>query len=471
MGFCLYSPPVVAIGRWVDSVQGDTAVYQDNGNDKLSESGAIHSADTSSAWTLQQCVDRALQANLDISASQLQYEAARVDMMRSKWAYAPTISANAGASLHFGKPVDVGGVSVSNDNLSTNFSIDASLTLFDGLARLRSLQMQRIQLQYQEAYTAQVRDNTLLTVAQAFMQIVYQRELCVVRQQALEMSRERLREYGVLVRAGQRTEGEMREVEALVAQDELALVEAENARNASYSALRMLLLLGDEEPLEISAPVIDSADLPPLPTEGALAIYQRALGTQPSIVAARLATERARRGMQAAYSGYMPRLQLSASYGTGTRHFLERQEGRVEEGFGRQFRDNAGQTVGLTLSIPIFDGFTACSQVAHAKIGHSQALLEEKRAENKLHSDIFSSYAAAVASRRQYEASKLSMEAQQQAFAWAESRMRLGSISSFEYLAAKSRLAQSQTVFLQAKYNYLLKVKVLRHYMGEPFTL
>lgn len=426
---------------------------------------------TAPGWSLAECIRYAQEQNLEATNSRLEEERMQSVITRSWWRYAPEIGAHATAGLSLGRAIDYGSNTVSNDLFSTSFSISGRLTLFDGLTRLRSLQVARLDLQAQRTHTERVCYNTALRVAQSYLQILFQLEMVRVKQHQVQVSQDRLHEFSILVRSGERTEGELREMEAQVAEDEQQMVEARNALDLAVVVLRQQMMLQDDKPFNIVKPNVDSADLPTLPLESPLTIYEMALSTHPSISEMQYHTERARRHVQMAHAGYMPTLSLSASYGSGTRHFLEKNTLRPEDDFSTQFRDNASQNISLSLSIPIFDGLSTCTQVSQARIAYKQAELAEESTRNVLFEEVQRAYTSAVAAYRRYQSASLFLQAQSQAYEWAEVRIRLGAITEFEFQTVKNRYALSESTYLQAKYDYILKVKILRYYMGEPFEM
>lgn len=426
---------------------------------------------TACPWSLAECIAYAQEMSLEMDVSRLAERSVQNQLTQAWWSFSPTIHASAGANISLGRAIDFGSNSVSNDLLSTNFSISASISLFQGLARIRTLQMAQVALKERQVSTDLVRYNTALSVANQFLQIVYQREVVNVQAQQLVMSNTRLQEYELLVRVGQKTEGELREVEAMVARDEQGVVNAENQLYISVVILRQLLMLDDTVRFNLLIPQLDSAHVPMLPSETPMQIYEIARNVHPAMVRAKLGTERTKLAVKQASSGYWPTLSLGAQYGSGTRHFLQKQEFIPEEDFGKQWKDNSSQGFYLNLQVPIFDARRTRSSVVAAKISHEQSILDLKREEVNLFQTVQRAYAASLTAYKHFLASRMSMLAEEQAFSWAESRQRHGDIGYFEYTNAKNKYAQSQIAYLQAKYDYVLKVKILRYYMGEPFEI
>lgn|GEM_PF-487772 len=421
------------------------------------------------AWTLEQCISYAETHSLDIQGQSLQELSSRAQLREAKWAFAPSVSANATHAYDFGRAIDYGSNTVSNDLQSTSFSVGASVTLFDGFANVRSVQLRRLEVEGQLAHRAVILANLSLGVAKAFLQVVYQQELLQTRADQLAINEKQL-ELGVKrAAAGAITQGAVLELQAQVATAQQAQVTAENALAQAKIQLIQALNLQGVSDIQLVRPMLDSASLPQMPVANVDQIYQQALLAYPTIVEAELAERQAAKQVQIAQGRHYPVLSLSASYGSATRYYLNEANHLPADPFMTQVRNNAAKRLQLSLTIPIFDRFSAHTGVTRAKIGQQQAALARKQAENTLYRNVQTAYQDALSGFRQLEAARRNVASLDVAFQWAETKLAVGAISTYDFAQAQSRLSQARVTLLQATIDYLFKVKILEFYQGTPF--
>jgi outer membrane protein len=141
-----------------------------------------------------------------------------------------------------------------------------------------------------------------------------------------------------------------------------------------------------------------------------------------------------------------------------------------ETPFSDQFSNNVNKSIGFTITVPLFNGLQTYTSVKNAKLTALNAKLGQDLAEQNLYKVIAQSYANARAALNKYVASKSSVEASEQSFNFAQQKFNVGAISSFDFSTAKSRLITAQSNLLQAKFDYLFKLKVLDFYQGKPLS-
>ena len=306
-------------------------------------------------------------------------------------------------------------------------------------------------------------------MAKAFLQVVYQQELLQTRADQLAINEKQL-ELGVKrAAAGAITQGAVLELQAQVATAQQAQVTAENALAQAKIQLIQALNLQGVSDIQLVRPMLDSASLPQMPVANVDQIYQQALLAYPTIVEAELAERQAAKQVQIAQGRHYPVLSLAASYGSATRYYLNEANHLPADPFMTQVRNNAAKRIQLSLTIPIFDRFSAHTGVTRAKIGQQQAALARKQAENTLYRNVQTAYQDALSGFRQLEAARRNVASLDVAFQWAETKLAVGAISTYDFAQAQSRLSQARVTLLQATIDYLFKVKILEFYQGTPF--
>lgn len=431
---------------------------------------AMSQTKTQKVWTLEECIEYALEKSLEVQGGRLQERSAELTFEQSKWQYAPSINASAGLGYNFGRAIDYGTNSVSSDLQSTNFSIQASLTLFEGLGHYRTIQANRIARDVERASNESMRQTIELNVVSAYLQILYQNELLESQRQQRELTEQQLSIAREQANVGAIPRGSLLDIEAQLATENQRVVETENAIQLANIQLMQILDLRDEN-FAVVRPTISADNLPQLPQKTLQELYDEARQHYAPIREAELRKNLADKRIQVAYSRYSPRLSVGASYGSGSRHFINSQVSLPEDPFLRQLKDNASQNVNLNLSIPIFNNLSERLGVNQAKIGFMQAQINEQKTENNLFKAIQQAYSDAVAALKRFQASQQSYQSLEEAYRWAAEKYAIGASSAYEYSQAKTKFDQAAVARIQSMYEYVFKTKILNFYRGVKLTL
>ena len=190
-------------------------------------------------------------------------------------------------------------------------------------------------------------------------------------------------------------------------------------------------------------------------------VFVHAVANRPSIEAQQRRVESAEFAVKETKAEYYPQLSLNASWGTGYYHTFNGNN----PAFGNQFVDNGSEVIGLSLNIPIYNRMQVRHAVKRQQIALDEARLTELELKDRLYKDIQSAYYNALAAKDKYEAAQKSREAGVKALELAESKYELGRLSTYEYNEAQTRLYRAEAEETQAKYEYLLRIRILEFYM------
>jgi outer membrane protein len=292
---------------------------------------------------------------------------------------------------------------------------------------------------------------------------MYFREMQSVQKQQLTLSEQLLERTQVLVAEGRKSESELYEVEAQVAQNRQALTEAENSYRLAVVDLCQLInykdvekFVGDISNSQFSTLNSQFSSLLPTPDD----VFSKALANRPSIEAQQRRVESAELAIKETKAEFYPQLNLNASWGTGYYHTFNGNN----PAFGNQFVDNGSEVIGLSLNIPIYNRMQVRHAVKRQQIALDEARLTELELKDRLYKDIQSAYYNALAAKDKYEAAQKSREAGVKALEFAESKYELGRLSTYEYNEAQTRLYRAEAEETQAKYEYLLRIRILEFY-------
>lgn len=419
-------------------------------------------------WTLERCIEHALEHNIQIKQSALQEESARLDKTQSLAQLFPSLNANSSFNVNFGRNIDFVTNTYVNQQINNNsYGASSSVTLFNGFSLLNSFKQSQVDLKSAGYDLDGLSNDISLNIATAFMQIMFNEELLGVAQDQYEVTKEQLERTQKMVDAGSIPAGNAYDVEAQLASNELQIVTAENALNTSVLTLKQMLNLPASEKFRIKRPEMD-LPLEDMSATTAGTIYDQALNNWPKIKARESRLESARKGEKIAFASYTPTLSANAS--VNTRYSSATSFGGTRDSYQDQLKNNIGENIGFSLSIPVFNGLRSRTSVGKARLSRINAELSLQDEKNKLFSSVQQAYNDAQSSKRQFDASTKSVNAMDKAFEYAQQRYAVGMTNTLEFNTASNNLSRAKSELLRSKFDYIFKMKVLDFYQGKAIT-
>lgn len=449
-------------------------------------------------WDLQQCIDYAQKHNISLKQSEINTRINKNNATQSKAAILPTINAGAQHTYNFGRTIDRYTNTFANTQvLSQNFYLSSNVVLWSGLAQYNNIKAnQYFYLSSTENYLQQMND-LALNVATAYLNVIFSDEILQISKKQYEITVEQLERTEKLANAGTLAKSAIYDLKAQLANEEVNVTSADNNYQIAVLTLKQLLNLDTLNNFNIVRPDVDvkSSELASLSVQN---IFESALKNQHSIKGAEYNVMAAEKNLAVAKGRVSPTLSATGSIGTGTSGLDKNIVGtnivgfepvaatldgstvvyqpKVEvvtenKPFADQFKDNANKSFGFTLSVPIFNGLQTYTGVKNAQLNALNAKYSQDLLEQNLYKTIAQAYVNAKAALNKYNASKASVEASEQSFYYAEQKYNVGALSTFDYNTAKTRLQNAQGNLVQAKYDYIFKLKVLDFYQGKPITL
>jgi len=448
-------------------------------------------------WSLEACIQQAVQKNIQVRQNMLNVESAQSRYNQSQFNMLPSVNGFASHGYNWGQRIDPFTNTFATSQVQTNnFSLNAQVTLFNGLQQYNNLRASRLSTMAAREDVEAIKNDISMMVASTYLTVLFNRELLTNAQNQVDISQQQVDRISKLVEAGQLARGSLLDLEAQLASDELSVVNAENRLSISMLSLSQLMMLTPEEYASFSIVVPELGGLE-VAAMGISAndVYQTALGQMPQVKASELRIESASRSLSVAQGGYSPTLSAGVSTGTGysgasreafgdpafsvdTFGFTSidnesvlipsvSYDSRIKP-FGDQLRDNINTNLNFSLSIPIFNGMSVRNNVQQARIGQETARLGLETVHNQLRVDVYQSHADALAAMKRFKAAEKAMSAMEENFRYAEVRYEEGFTNSVEYNDVKTRMANARSEMIQAKYDYLFKLKVLDFYQGKP---
>lgn len=432
-------------------------------------------------WDIAQCIRHAVEHNIQVRQGWNVVESARVDRQQTRLNYLPNLNAGLGYNASFGRSLDpttynyVSGQTVQN--ASGNLSL--STTLFAGMQKLHNLRRAEFNLAASVQEVERIKDEITIAVAAAYLQVLYNREQVAVSENRVATIERQIERTAKLVDAGSLPIGNRLELEAQLGAEQYNLVNYRNQQINSVLTLTQLLELRDVPEFEVAVP--DSAVLAAAMEGQQLRevgeIYGMALSL-PRIEVVKWQRKIAEQDVALARARYYPSLGFGASYGSSWSDArLKPQlgtDGRpyyTKYPFFEQLDDNASSALQFSLSVPIFGGLNTRNGVRKAKIGLRNADLAVKQAEDRLYKEIQQAWTDARGAWERYRSAESSVASSAEAFRNTEQKFDAGAATAVDYNVAQNNLAEAQSLMLQARYDYIFKMKILDFYRGVEITL
>ena len=422
-------------------------------------------------WDLESCIRYAIEHNINLKQKELEQSNKEVELNTAKSGWLPDLNANIGQNFDFGRSPSKTGVIVDQNSANTSANITLSMPLFDGMKTVNDIAAKRLDLKAAMENLNKAKEDLSLQVATYFLQVLYDKDVQKVSELQLALTEEQIGKTEALVNAGKVPLSQLYDIKAQAANDEVSLTEARNnVRLALLDLAQSLELERSEGNFDIEAPEVDNvissymgSILPPDD------IYRHAVTYKPQIKEQEYLLESMKKQLKVAKSNYFPKLNFGASYSNGYYHYYT---GDVEfPSFSDQLSQNGRKTIGFSLSIPLFNRFQVRNGVRSTRIGiHNQELMMEN-AKKSLYKEIQQAYYNATAAQKKYIASGKSVKANEEAFRYAEDKYNAGKSTVFEFNEAKTKYAKSLVEEAQAKFNFILRAKILDFYNGTPIRL
>jgi outer membrane protein len=446
-------------------------------------------------WSLQDCIDYALEHNIDIRQSSLHIETAKNEI-NAAWANLfPDLNANFGYNFNFGLNIDPVTNIIGRENRQTsNLGLSSQWVLFDGFRNRNNIDRARLERDVRETNYKQLEIDITLNITGAYLQILLSKEVLKIAREQVRISELQVRRMNDLVKAGAEPRGSLYELEAQLARDEQNLVRNENDLTMNVLNLVQLLQLPDASGFEVINPV---EELPPgdIFNFSEDYIFQRAVDLQPGVKGALLNMNRADKDITIAKGQRYPTLSMVGAISTNYSNQIPEFDGYEqvpvvigqtaggEPVFGvqqipvgmrdkpvmRQVNDNINEFVGISLQIPIYSRLRIRNDIRNAQIQKQIAELDYERELNRVRQDVQTAYTDALASLKSYRAAEKAVTSSQEAFNYASERFRVGAIQQYDFENAKNALARARAERASALYEYVFKINVLHFYVNNEF--
>jgi len=420
-------------------------------------------------WDLQKCFDYAIENNIQIKRQRIntQYNENLVKQARND--KLPNLNAQVGNDFSFGRSLTYDNTYDNINSASLNGAMSTNFTIFNGMTLSNSVQKSELDLEVTLYELDKTKDDIMLSIAAEYLQILFAEEVIQVTEANIEVTKGQIERTKQLVDAGSAAKGALLEIEAQLAREELQLVNNENQLRLSYLNLYQFLDLPMSESFKVEKPSLPEIQAN-LTLMNAFDVFNNAINIRPEIVAAQKRVESALKQLEIAKGYQYPSLSLGANYyNLYNNQYNDFNGDRIP--FGEQLKNNSRSSVGLTLSIPIFNRFQVKNNITNAELQIADFEYQLQSARNVLRKDIELVYTNALAALNRYISTQKAVESMAEAFRYTEEKFNVGMINSVEYNQSKNNLTVAQSDLIQAKYEYIFRTKILDFYNGVPITL
>ena len=418
-------------------------------------------------WTLQDCIDYAMENNITLKKSQLQKQSASEDLKGAKAALLPTLSASTNQSVGYQPWKDTGMSYVTNGTVNTkvdktsyngSYSLSGQWTVWNGNRNINTIRLDELSEQQAELSAQETANSIQERIAQLFAQILYLDENVKVNEQMLETSQKNEDRGREMVEVGKMSKADLAQLSAQRANDEYSIVEAKSQLMNYKLQMKQLLEITDETPFDVAVPEIGDelilAEIPSLQS-----VYEAALLSRPEIERLQLSVKSSDVSVSIAKAGWMPNVNLTGGVTTSTNSLSG-------TGWGSQFKSNVNTQLGVGVSVPIYDGRSTKTAVNKAKIQQLQAQLDLQDQQKTLYTDIQQYWLNAMTNQQKYKAAPSSVESAKQSYDLLSEQFRLGLKNIVELMTGKDNLLSAQQNQLQSKYLAIYNKQMLDFYRG-----
>ena len=418
-------------------------------------------------WTLQECLDYAMANNITLKKQQLRQQTAMEELKGAKGALLPSVTASTNQSLGYQPWKDSGISTVTNGVVNTkvdksyyngSYSVNAQWTVWNGGRNWNTVKLDKLSEQQAELSAQEMANSIQESIAQLYSQILYLTENVKVNEKMLETSKKNEERGQEMVNVGKMSKADLAQLTSQRANDEYAIVESKTSLMNYKLQLKQLLEITDEQDFDVAIPEItDESIFSPIPS--LQSVYEEALLNRPEIERLQLAVKSSDVSLRIAKAGWLPNVSVNGGVTTSTNSLNS-------TGWGDQMKTNVNSSIGLGVSVPIYDGRSTKTAVNKAKIQQLQAQLDLQDQQKTLYTNIQRYWINATNNQEKYKAATSSVESAQQSYDLLSEQFRLGLKNIVELMTGKDNLMQAQQNQLQSKYTTVYNKQMLEFYQG-----
>lgn len=404
--------------------------------------------------SLVDCIELANKNNYNRQSVALNESINQEVYQQSKLERLPNLNASIGETYSYSNN--------SGNDWSGNYSLSSSVTLYQGGYINNTIEKNKLSAEQSTYQTAQYENDLTIEVLQAFLTVLGNEELLRYQEAVLKASEEQVKQGKVRFETGDILRSDYLLLESQYEEDLSSKLETTISRDNSLNILKNLMAMDLSQAIEITYPddsVLDQMGIIPSEEE----VVSRSIESMPDLRISDYDVEIAKAGVSISRSAYSPTISLDAAIGSGhTNDYTQ---------YGSQLSDRLNDQIGITISIPLFNNGSTKSNVAQSRIALLQAELERKQTELDVRQTLIQEYRNVILAESKYKSAQISQNAYLASFQAYQMKFEQGSITTVELLQQQNNYINVMYDYIESKYGFMLKRKVLDVYMGNPVTL
>ncbi len=422
-------------------------------------------------WSLRKCIEFGVEHNISVQQYDLIKENQEITLQTSQLSRLPSLSANVGQNLYLGRAQDRDGLYQDRTSSTSNFGVSAGIPIFSGFRINNQIKANALELEAAVEDLNQAKENVSLQITGYYLQVLFTKELYKIAITQLELSKELVDRTKDLVQAGKSPESELYDAQASAAKEEMNVTDAANNLQVALLDLAQAINLQDMEGFDVDMPDVDATLLASQVRYSEPSnIYSSYVANKPAVKAAQLRVNESEKSLEVAKSASYPTLSLGASYSNSYYYVHKLATGLNNTSMADQLSQNGATSIGLSLSIPIFNKMATRNSVRSAKLGIRNQQLSLDKTKQDLYKEVQQAWVNAQGAYQKFISSQKGVEASQKAFEFEEEKYLSGRSNTYQYSQVRARLASSLSEEARAKFEFLLRSKILAFYEGMPIA-
>ncbi len=423
--------------------------------------GAVFGQNHNGPWTLAECIRHAQENNISLQQRGLQVKQQEIQLDNSKGSRLPQVSGSVSENFSFGRGLTADNTYSNTNTTSSGISLGTAVPIFQGLRISNSIKENELNLRAATEDLEKAKEDMSVSVAQAYVQILYNMELLDVALNQVVIDSLQVERLTAMLENGKASTAQLAQQKAALGQSRLSATQARNNLNLSLLDLSQLLELPNPEGFSIVKPIV--------PIDGILLgnpedIYAEAVENRPSVKAEMFRLDATEFSIKGAKGAFLP--SISANGGIGSNYYT--MSAAPSAAFMEQIKNNFSQYLGISLSVPIFSGFQNRNQVRMAELSRTNQMLQLENTKKTLYKEIQQAYYNAVAAADRYRSSTDAQASAQESFALVQAKYENGKANITEFNESRDNWLKAESDLLRSRYEYLYSAKLLDFYRGRP---
>jgi len=423
-------------------------------------------------WSLQECITYALENNLQIKRKELNVKYNKNNYTQSYFNTLPNLNGQLNKGYSAGKDFDYFRKDyIDQDYWSTDFGISSTVTLFGGFQTINNIMKSKYDFLKSQSDLEKSKNDISLQLALAYLQVLFSKELVEVAKSKLDVTSMQAERTRKMLEVGNVAQGEYLQIKAQESNDKTSLINAQNNLGIAYLDLTQLLDLDSTGGFDVVVPQNIEVELIS-PLETIENIYAKALETMPQIKSAEYGLRSTEKQLAMAWGQASPSVELGGSlYSFYSQNAVNPAEMDAEYPYGDQISDFYRKQVRIGITVPIFNRLQVKNSISNARLQVNDFKLQLDVAKMALYKEVQQAHTDATAAHEKYYSSVEAVKYNEEAFKYTSQKLEVGLVNSVDYNIAQNNLISAKSSMLQAKYEYIFKLKILDLYMDKPIVL